>query len=157
MNLVRLTESIKAAEGYRKLPYVDSLGYWTTGFGHLCHNDLLQHAGVLTFGELMAFYSDGERHLRWLEADIKEAIYRAKQWLGDELWNSLDDVRQETLVEMRFQLGERIRNFTGLKKALEMGDFNGAAHEMLDSLWQRQTPQRVQRLAQHMEKGTQPT
>ncbi len=157
MNLTRLTESIKAAEGYRKHPYQDTLGYWTVGFGHLIHNEILQHTGTLTFGDLMRYFSDLEKHDSWLEKDIKEAVYRAKQWLGDELWNSLDDVRQETLVEMRFQLGERIRNFTGLKKALEMGDFNGAAHEMLDSLWQRQTPQRVQRLAQHMEKGTQPT
>jgi len=153
VNLERLTSSIKESEGYRKMPYRDTLGFWTVGFGHLIHKDILQHTGTLTFSELMAYYSDTSRHETWLSTDIQSAISGAKKWIGESIWVGLSDARREVLAEMRFQLGGKQNQFVTMKAMIESGDYEGAASGMLDSLWARQTPQRVHRLAQHMKAG----
>ena len=153
MNLDRLTQSIKESEGYRKIPYQDTLGFWTVGFGHLIHNDLVQHTGALTFKEFMNYYTDQSRHNQWLERDIQYAAAKAKAWLGDTLWDALTDMRREVLVEMRFQLGNKQEQFLRMKSLLQAHDYDGVAEAMLESLWARQTPQRVHRLAQHIKAG----
>ena len=66
-------------------------------------------------------------------------------------WSRLSQDRQNVLVEMGFQLGVAgLLNFKNFLLALEMGDYEGAKDEMLDSKWARQTPDRAARLAERM-------
>ena len=153
MNLERLILSLKESEGYRRLPYQDSLGFWTVGWGHYIHKDILQHTGTLTFSELMSYYSDPKKHQTWLESDVQSAIAGAKKWVGDPLWNAITDLRREVVVEMRFQLGGKQEKFVSMKAMLDDHNYEAVAKSMLDSLWATQTPQRVHRMAQHMKTG----
>lgn len=69
-------------------------------------------------------------------------------------YDSLDDVRQEVLINMCFQLG--FTGFSKFKKTLKYindFDFEKASKEMLNSLWAKQTPNRANELAQILRKG----
>lgn len=66
----------------------------------------------------------------------------------------LDDVRCRVLLDMAFNLGiPRLSAFRKMWGALEEGNYEQAAVEMLDSRWARQVGRRATRLSQMMETG----
>ena len=66
-------------------------------------------------------------------------------------YSTVNAVRQGVLTEMVFQLGiNGVRAFRKMLDAIARNDFDGAADEMLNSQWARQTPARAQRLADLM-------
>lgn len=66
-------------------------------------------------------------------------------------YSRVNAVRQGVLTEMVFQLGsEGVRKFSKMLDAIARNDFDGAADEMLNSQWAKQTPRRAQRLADLM-------
>lgn len=88
-----------------------------------------------------------------LEHDIAEAKRGAAKVL-DRLWAGLDEVRQEVLIMMVFQLGEKgVGRFRKMIEAIEKKDYELAAKEMLDSRWAQQTPNRARELSKIMESG----
>ena len=69
-------------------------------------------------------------------------------------YDSLDDVRQEVLINMCFQLGFiGLSKFKKTLKYINDFDFEKASQEMLDSAWAKQTPNRANELAQILRKG----
>ena len=55
---------------------------------------------------------------------------------------------------MAFQLGyDKMKKFVGTLQAIDEDDFVTAARHMRQSLWAKQTPLRVRRLAKRMETG----
>lgn len=149
MELDRLTQSIRIHEGYREIPYRDSLGLWTVGHGHLIeHTELRGWMPHRTIGSFLTALCNPEQHDLWLENDIDGAIRRAKSWM--DCFDDLSDLRQEVLAEMCFQLGGRVSGFVKFKAAVEAGDFEEAARQMIDSRWCEQTPARVKVLSQRM-------
>ena len=69
-------------------------------------------------------------------------------------WLKLDDNRQRVLANMCFNLGyPRLRNFKKFLAALQTGNWEEAAEEMLDSKWAVQVGDRAKRLSKRMEKG----
>ena len=147
MDRERLTESIKIHEGYRKLPYRDSLGYWTVGYGHLIEEDIVD---TLPMGRILDRYTDKDQHEAWLRSDIESALNRARDWIGPDEFEHLSEVRQEVIVEMAFQMGNRINGFRQTRQFILGHDYEAASVEMLDSRWADQTPERAQRLALRM-------
>lgn len=148
MNYERLRESVCRHEGYRELPYRDSLGKWTVGYGHLIHeaqlSALVNHR---TVGNLLDFLSDPERHELWLSEDLIAAESDARRFIGDK-WGKLSDVRREVITEMAFQLGaDRLGGFQNFRAAVIEGRWVRAKAEMLDSRWEKQTPRRAHELA----------
>ncbi|MEN6631676.1 MAG: hypothetical protein ABFD84_04565, partial [Candidatus Polarisedimenticolia bacterium] len=67
-------------------------------------------------------------------------------------WNGLPEDAQLVLADMTFQMGwPRVRDFRKALAAVERGDFETAADEMLDSTWAKeQTPRRAEALAELM-------
>lgn len=66
----------------------------------------------------------------------------------------LDQVRQDVLVEMVFQIGlYGVKGFHNTLAAMERGDYAAAAAGMRASQWAKQTPSRAERLAKIMETG----
>lgn len=150
MDADRLKASIKVHEGYRQKPYQCSEGYWTVGYGHKVHDlQLTAMAGtVRTLGELLNWCCDKDRHEEWLEDDINRSISDAIRWAGQSVWDSLTDHAREVITEMAFQLGgSGLGKFRNFGKAIAAQDYQRAAAEMKDSLWYRQTPNRVADLA----------
>ena len=66
-------------------------------------------------------------------------------------WYGLSEARQRVVVNMMFNLGpNRFNAFKKVNAAIEAGEFQVAADEMIDSKWYRQVGNRAERLEQAM-------
>jgi lysozyme len=144
MILARLERRVSLDEGFRSKPYIDSLGYWTIGYGSRWI------LGEPVTAETSKISESAARTL--LRAGLWKAALDAQ-----EIFPRLDelgDVRREVLVNMSYNLG-----FTGLlgfrrlrARAAEL-DVEGMAEEMVDSRWFHQVGQRSVRLVEAMRTG----
>ena len=141
MNMDRLLESVKKHEGYRNKVYLDTLGKRTVGVGHLCVED---------------FWEDDKEYeekflMDILEADLQNAIKGAKDLMSENGCMDMDEIAEEIIIEMIFQLGKTgVSKFKNMWKALSGLDYSTAASEMLDSRWAKQTPNRAQAMSAQM-------
>jgi lysozyme len=126
-------------EGTKPYVYQDSLGFWTIGTGILVDQ---RKGGGLRPEEIKFILRNRIAiHL----ADLRKAL----PW-----FNELAPARQMVLVCMAFQMGTAgVLSFHGMLAAAMTGDFKGAAAHMRDSVWDRQTHDRAERMADIMEKG----
>jgi len=127
MNLDRLKQTLMRHEGTgpvvnrRFFPYKCPAGKMTIGIGRN-----IQEVGI---SEAAAEFM--------LENDIAEAIELCKRLFP--VFDELNDVRQEVLVNMMFNMG--YNRFSGFKKfiaATNAKDFKRAAAEMENSTWYEQ-------------------
>jgi len=141
MNLERLMESVKKHEGYRNKVYLDTLGKRTVGVGHLCVED---------------FWEDDKEYeerflMDILAEDLQNAIKGARELKEEYDCTDIDEIAQEIIVEMVFQLGKTgVSKFKNMWKALSEKNYIGASYEMLDSRWAKQTPNRAKAMADLM-------
>ena len=141
MNMDRLLESVKKHEGYRNKVYLDTLGKRTVGVGHLCVEE---------------FWEDDKEYeekflMDILEADLQNAIKGAKDLMAQNGCMDIDEIAEEIIIEMIFQLGKTgVSKFKNMWKALSELDYSTAASEMLDSRWAKQTPNRAQAMSAQM-------
>ena len=141
MNMDRLLESVKKHEGYRNKVYLDTLGKRTVGGGPLCVEE---------------FWEDDKEYeekflMDILEADLQNAIKGAKDLMSENGCMDMDEVAEEIIIEMIFQLGKTgVSKFRNMWKALSSLDYSTAASEMLDSRWAKQTPNRAQEMSAQM-------
>lgn len=131
-----LKDLLKIHEGFKLLPYEDTVGKLTIGVGRN-----LTDRGITKFeAELM------------LENDLKVAIGEIElyfPWVG-----RFSRPRQLAMIDMCFNMG--IRKLRGFKKMLIAAasqDFDLAAKEMLDSAWAVQVGARATTLADMMRRG----
>ena len=125
-----LLESIKHHEGFVEHVYDDSLGIPTIGYGFAI-KDLV------------------------LEEDLcDEILLRKLHILGRSVmgkfpfFDSLPSDCKDVLMEMCYQLGVTgVSKFKKALKAMEDGDWEKAADEMLDSKWAKQTPRRAKEMS----------
>ena len=125
-----LLENIKKHEGFVEHVYDDSLGIPTIGYGFAI-KDLILDEDIAE-----------EILIRKLEKLKRNATARFK-WLED-----MPVEVQEVILNMCYQLGVTgTSKFRKAISALQEGDWEEAANEMLDSLWARQTPNRAKELS----------
>ena len=141
MNMSRLTNTLIRHEGSvisngRHMPYVDTVGKTTIGFGRN-----LTDRGISESEARYLLQNDIQDHLNELRS--------ALPW-----FHALDDVRQEVLVNMAFNLGvPGLLKFHNTLASVEEGNYTTAAHGMLDSKWASQVGKRATELARAMETG----
>jgi len=141
MNLKRLMESVKKHEGYRNKVYLDTLGKRTVGVGHLCVEDFWEDDKEYEESFLMEI----------LQKDLQEAIRNAKELMNEHGCSDINEIAEEILIEMVFQLGRTgVSKFKNMWKALAELNYVGASYEMLDSRWAKQTPNRAKAMAEQM-------
>jgi lysozyme len=133
-----LIDMLKRHEGVRNYVYEDHLGYETIGVGR-----------CLREGVGMGL-SDAEVDFL-LQNDIERCYKELSvfSWFAD-----LDQVRQEALIDMCFNLG--LPNFLGFRITLKYvaeGQYSQAAAEMLNSKWARQVGDRAKELSYMVETG----
>jgi lysozyme len=69
-------------------------------------------------------------------------------------WHNMSDPRRLVLVDMVFNMGiKKVREFRLMLAAIEAGDYDGAANQMLNSDWARQVKGRAIQLARIMRTG----
>ena len=131
----QLKEMLIEHEGLRLKPYKCSAGKWTIAVGRN-----LDDLGI-TEEEAM--------HL------LKNDVARVENELSQLPWfHELNETRKNVVIDMCFNLG--LSRFLGFKKtiaAIEMGDYEEAAIEMLDSKWAIQVGNRAKKLAWMMVNG----
>jgi len=142
-----LVEQIKQEEGFSPKVYVDTEGYPTIGFGRLLEKKkMTQEEAEAKYGNLIVTEEEAEKNLRdYLnEAALPDAI----KFVGEDNFSSLKPEQQEALVSMAYNLGSGTLNkFKGLKKAIQEGDLNKAAFEILDSNASSQALDRYAKIA----------
>ena len=127
---------LKIDEGIRAKPYRDTVGKLTIAVGRNL-DDVGLHADEI---ELL------------LDNDVNAAV-RVAQQLFDN-FDSLSDNRKAVLVNMAFNLGmTRLAGFVHFRSAVEQGQWEQAAVEMLHSTWATEVGQRAIRLAEQMRRG----
>lgn len=137
MNRQRLSDQLEIDEGKRSRMYLDSVGKWTAGVGR----NLSDRA-----------FSEDEIQLM-LSNDIALAVRDVRQLVPG--FDQLDDVRQEVLANMSFNLGfSRLAGFRRFIAAVNASEFAEASLEMLDSKWAKQVGARAQRLSKAMRTGS---
>ena len=137
----RLLQSVKHHEGYRNKVYLDTLGKRTVGVGHLCVEDFWEDDKEYEEKFLMEILAD----------DLQNAIKGARELKEEHSCTDIDEIAQEILVEMVFQLGKNgVSKFRNMWKALAEKNYIGASFEMLDSKWAKQTPNRAKSMAELM-------
>lgn len=132
----QLCEQIKRHEGLRLRAYQDSLGVWTIGYG--------RNLQELDIDETLAN--------RWLLEDI----WKAKQDVLNafQFSRTLDSARQDALVNMAFNMGiTRLKGFKKMLAALEEGNYEQAASEVLDSNYAKQVGSRAIEIAAQIRNG----
>ena len=164
MNNDKIKEILEEHEGLKLEAYQDSLGIWTIGIGHnLQEEQSDEELEALRINEGKWEYYNGttwkhfgitqEQAYDLLDIDIEDAIHDIP--LDPETLAALTDARYTVLLSMAFQMGGRgIRKFKKFLAAVEGGDWDTAAEEMLDSRWAKQTPERCQELSAWMRHGT---
>ena len=136
MNMDRLADALYRHEAFRQKPYRCSTGKLTIGIGRN-----LDDKGISLSEAKFLLANDIHETIEWL---------RKLYWWFDEL----DDVRQEVVVNMGFNLGQtRFAGFKRMINAISESNFTRAAAEMLDSKWARQVGHRAQELARMMASG----
>ena len=131
---------IQKEEGTKHIIYLDHLGNWTCGTGHL-----------LKVGDKLSQET--------CDAFFVEDYVNAKADLGTlYAMYSLPPmglVREAVMLGMLFQMGlTKVRGFKKMLVALMDKNWDRAAEEMLDSKWAKQdTPERAKRAAEMMRTG----
>lgn len=129
---------LKVEEGLRLRPYRCPAGFLTIGYG------LNLDAGITTV-EAEWLLAHRVRH-------VECAVAGALSW-----WSRLDEVRRGVLVALAYQAGvEGLLKFRATLAAVERGDYDTAARQMLRSKWATQTPARAARTAEAMRTGRWP-
>lgn len=136
---MNLRMQLEVDEGRVPHAYQDHLGYWTIGVGHLIDK---RKGGRLPNQIIDAL----------LDYDIAEKTMQLEQ--SFPWFRSLNEARQEALINATFQLGiNGLAKFKLTLAALRDERWAMAAEQMRRSLWARQTPGRCKRLAAQIESG----
>lgn len=136
---MNLYEQLKAHEGFRATPYLDTTGHWTVGYG--------RNLEARPFTQ-----AEAERWLAGEVDDLVDALSANLSW-----FDGLDDVRKAALVNMAYNLGlAGLFRFRRMLQAIHLGEFQRAAHEALDSKWATQVKRRAKDIAFMLETGNWP-
>ena len=135
MGYHNLKERIKSNEGFSSKPYKDQLGYLTIGYGHL----ILPNENILLKKQI---------HKKELEEIFEEDFKKALSNFNNTFKPlNLNEKESELLIEMIFQLGIKgCLKFKNLIKNIKKGNKYLVCFDMMDSLWYKQTPNRVKAL-----------
>ena len=133
--LTQITTQLSRDEGKRYKIYMDSVGVPTIGIGHNLNDPISDIAINQIFkDDLASVVANLQTHIPWLD--------------------SLDDVRYGALVNLGFNLGiEGLLEFKPMLSALQRGDFQGAANQLLNSAYAHEVGNRAKRLAIQITSG----
>jgi lysozyme len=117
-------------EGVRTKPYIDTLGNWTVGVGHLIGKSLPADMNrEFTQQEIMSMF----------EQDFAKHYTIAQRTPG---WDKANESGKGAMVDLAFNMGQWWTKFPNTAKALMSGDFTGAATGLKDSNWYKQVGNR---------------
>lgn len=122
MNYDQTAEWIKKHEGFSESVYLDLKGIPTVGWGIA-----LKTGKKIPIKSLFQMFNDA------FQSAIR-ACSICERYYGVEL----DSMRRAVIIDMAYCLGRRgVMNFKYMWAAIQIGDYEKAAAEILDSKWHR--------------------
>lgn len=135
-------DTLVREEGVRLDPYLDHLGFWTIGIGHLIDR---RKGGSLPSWVQPSFPITREEADEMCLADI--ASCQSGLAAGIPWWDETTDTARAVLTLMAFQIGvSGVLKFRATLAAIERRDWPDAANHMMASRWAQQTPARARRM-----------
>ena len=135
MNFSNLKLRIKNNEGYSNKFYKDQLGFFTIGYGHLIKSNESKYLKNLYPKKSLENLFD---------EDFNKALVQYKKLFFKKTHGQKE---KELLIEMLFQLGDKgVSKFVKMLSHIEKKQKFMTCLEMLNSLWYKQTPKRVEDL-----------
>ena len=125
---------IKKDEALKLIPYVDTTGNLTVGWGRNLRNGIRIDEAELMF-----------------QNDLKQTVEELEKqtWYIDQPHNV-----QNALINMNFNLGiTKLLEFKDMITALEHKNYRAAAQAALNSLWAKQVPNRAKEIAVMLRQG----
>lgn len=117
------------------IPYKDSSGHLTIGYGHLLENGIPEHI----VEELLLY------DIQIAKDDLKKVFPN---------FIHFSQARKHALISMMFNLGlTKFRGFKKMIKAIENKDWSEAKRQALDSRWATQVKSRAEEIADALEQG----
>jgi lysozyme len=150
MILESLIPSLRGAEGWSPTVYIDTTGNLTIGYGFNLGKLHVSAAGTVKVDPVNGIsVAVGEQLILSEVVEVITAIRASLPW-----WDRLDDVRQEVLADMAYNLGmPGLLKWPIFLRQVRTGDYASAAGNMRSTLWYRQTGRRARRLVKMMETG----
>ena len=137
--IAELTKQLRRDEGECLHAYSDTLGFLTIGVGRLI--DARKGGEISENESAYLLKNDIDRVIRSLVTRLP--------W-----FTLMDEARKGVLANMAFQMGvDGLMGFRKMLDCVQAGDYAGAAHEMVQSRWAKQTPERAMRLVAQMHEG----
>lgn len=136
MNINLLKSLLKPEESLKLVPYKDSVGKITIGWGrNLTDNGIsIQEAELFLNNDIKDVTDDLNSYIPW--------------------WEDIDEIRQLVLADMCFNLGiEGLLKFHKMLAAIRSNNWQLAHDEMLNSKWASQVGNRAPKLAKIMLTG----
>ena len=136
LHMTDLEREVASDEGFGAIPYRCTSGKLSIGYGTNIQDGITRDEALLLM-----------RHrLGKVVAALESRL---------PFWFKLTDERRRVMANMGYQLGVGgLMGFKRMLAALERGDYEAAAREMLDSKWaKRDTPARAGRMAERMRRG----
>ena len=131
----KLIEQLKRHEGLKLKPYRCTAGKLTVGYGRN-----LDDVGIT-------------------EIEAEDLLYHDLKKIKHNLslrgfYVALSGARADVIDNMAFNIGiSGLFNFKRMIAAIELGEWDRAADEMLNSKWAKQVPNRASELAEQMRTG----
>jgi lysozyme len=109
---------LKRHEGLRLLPYRDTRGILTIGYGHNLADPIAPEVAALQ-----------------LIHDVEAIAHQVAGVIGDDMWPQLTSARQAALIDMGFMGPAKLARFEKMIAALRSGAWQAAHDEVLNSGW----------------------
>ena len=157
MDKAKLLKRIEEVEGREyKMYMLENTPH--IGIGHniisrSLTEETLDFLGIEDESDLMTAELNDEQCEYLFYKDLEIAISDAQSLIGEDIFTNLTSERQDVLVDMSYNLGRpRFSKFKNLIGAVQAGDYNKAAEEILDSKAARNplTKGRYENLAKEM-------
>lgn len=142
---------VKKHEGYEELPYMDSVGKLTVGYGfNLTRSDAkdrLKEVGADYHKVVSKKQKLNSKQMeKLLLKDLNSSKENAQKIISN--FNTLPKDVQGVIVEMIFNLGiGKFRQFKNFIKLIKERNFKKASVEMMNSLWAKQVGDRAKTLS----------
>ena len=160
MNRNKLLNQIEKVEGRESKMYMlDGIPHIGVGHNIISRSladKTLEALGIEDESDLMTAELNDAQIDYLLDRDLDIAIEDARDVISGDVFDRLDEERQEVLVDMSFNLGRpKFSKFSMMILAVQEGDFDEAADQILDSKAARDplTKGRYEDLANRMRQG----
>lgn len=145
----RLAIDLDASESDKLVAYLDTLGNWTCGRGHL----MPRPAPGRSWEGFTVPQSTSDR---WFCTDILNAMRLASKW--DEFASCDTDCRKNALYEIAFNMGGRWEKWGPTRALITAKDWQGVHDHLLASKWDKQVHEsRATRIANYFLTGEYPS